>query len=107
MSQLEFFQATKHQGWDSNTKVMTKNVSPLWKTFAYHYSYLKQLLEPMWPLVTYQQDKLAKKYFRFKKIEEIIHIYQEICKRHDKRFQSVHGEGVRLPNKLGAANKLE
>lgn len=61
----------------------------------------------MRPLVTYRQVKLAKKYFRFKKIEEIIHIYQEICKRHDKRFQSVHGEGARLPNKLGAADKLE
>ena len=75
------------------------------KTSAYHWSCLKQLLEPVWPLVTCLHDKLAEVYFGFKKSEKIIDIYEEICKKADERFQSVYDEAVRLTNKLGTADK--
>lgn len=55
----------------------------------------------MWPLVTCLQGKLAEVYFRFKKIEDIIHIYEDHMKRLTNWFQSVYAEAVTLTNKFG------
>ena len=43
-------------------------------------------------LVTCLQGKITEVYFRFKKIKEIIDIYEETCKKADERFQSVYVE---------------
>ena len=55
----------------------------------------------MRPLVTYLYGKLAEVYFRFKKIEEIICIYEKTCEKVDEPFQSPYAEAVCLAKKLG------
>ena len=59
----------------------------------------------MQPLATCLQGKLTEVYFRFKKNEEIIDIYEETYEKTDKRFQSVYGEDVNFINKLGTEEK--
>ena len=59
----------------------------------------------MRPLVTYLHEKLAEVYFRFKKIEEIIDIYEETCEKADERFQSAHAEAVSLTRKHDTEEK--
>ena len=43
-------------------------------------------------LVNCLQGKITEVYFRFKKIKEIIDIYEETCEKADERFQSVYVE---------------
>ena len=40
-------------------------------------------------------------YFRLKKIQEIIDIYEKACEKADEQFQSVYIEAVTLNNKPG------
>ena len=47
-------------------------------------------------LVTFLQGKLAELYVKFKKIEEIIDIYEDTCGKVDERFQSAYDELLSL-----------
>ena len=59
----------------------------------------------MWPLLTSLQAKLAEVYFSFKKIEEMIQIYEETRANADERFQLVYDEVVSLTNKFSTKGK--
>ena len=59
----------------------------------------------MRPLVTYLYDKLAEVYFSFKKIEEIIYIYEKTYEKADEPFQSAYAEAVRLAKNSGIEEK--
>ena len=63
------------------------------------------LLEPVRPLVTILYGKLAEVYFEFKRIEEIVHIYEETRENADERFQLVYAEVNTLTRKLGSEEK--
>ena len=51
------------------------------------------------------QAKLAEVYFGFKKIEEIIQIYEETRENADQTFQLVYGKVDSLTNKFGTNEK--
>ena len=83
-----------------------QNVS-LTKSFLDTISFvsMKEQLEPMRPLVTSLQGKLAQMKFEFKKTEEIIHIYENRRENVSERFQLAYAKAVTLPNKFGAEEK--
>ena len=56
-------------------------------------------------LVTFLQGKLAELYVKFKKIEEIIDIYEDTCGKVDERFQSAYDELLSLTKKLYTEDK--
>ena len=58
----------------------------------------------MRPLVTSLQSKLAEVYFEFKRIVEILHMYEETRGNANERFQLAY-EAVTLSNKFGAEEK--
>ena len=97
-------QTNKYRGCDKNTKVINRLFYHFEKLF-YIISFVCLKLEQMWPLVTCLQGKLAEVYFRFKKIEDIIHIYEDHMKRLTNWFQSVYAEAVTFTNKLGNEEK--
>lgn len=61
--------------------------------------------ESMYSVTTYLQVKLAKVYFRFKRIEEIIYIYDETREKTGERFHSVNGKVFSVANKFGIAKQ--
>ena len=73
-SDERFYQDIEDWGWDRNTKVMANGLVSTMKDFGHIISFVcaKQLLEPMRPVVTSLQGKLAEVYFGFKKIVEVI-----------------------------------
>ena len=77
------------------------------KDFGHIISFVcaKQLLEPMRPVITSLQGKLAEVYFGFKKIEEVIYICEETREKPDERFHSVYAEAVSLAEKFGSEEK--
>ena len=59
----------------------------------------------MRPLLTSLQAKLTEVYFGFKKIEEMIQIYEDTRANADERFLLVYDEVVSLTNKFGTKEK--
>ena len=106
-SDERFYQDIEDWGWDRNTKVMANGLVSTMKDFGHIISFVcaKQLLEPMRPVVTSLQGKLAEVYFGFKKIEEVIYIYEETREKADVRFHSVYAEAVSLAEKFGSEEK--
>ena len=82
---MSAFTPTEDWVWDKHTKVMSSRQVITIENFSPVISFVcaKQLLEPM-RLVTRLQDN-----FEFKKIEEIIHTYNEIREKANELFQSV------------------
>lgn len=56
-------------------------------------------------LVTCLQSKLTEEYFRFRKIEEILDVYEATCEKANERFQSAYAETVSLNSNLGFGQK--
>ena len=78
-----FYFATGDWGWDENTKVGKQTFYYYEKFLAYHQSCLFEVTAR-----TNATDNLpgksAEVYIGFKKIEEVLHIYEEICEKADE-----------------------
>ena len=59
----------------------------------------------MGPLVTCLQGKLTEGYFQTKKVEKVIDIYEETCKKAHAQSQSMCAAVVNLTKKLGNEEK--
>ena len=95
------------EDWDRNPRVMANELVSTMKDFGHIISFVceKQLPEPMRPVVTSLQGKLAEVYIGFKKIEEVIYIYEETREKADERFHSVYAEAVSLAEKFVSGEK--
>ena len=66
---------------------------------------MKQLLEPIQPLVVSLQSKLIEVQFEFKKTEKMIYMYEKNVKNVSERFRLVCAKAASLSNKFGTEEK--